>query len=104
MARGGFRPNSGRPGARAKASTKAQVVTTARAAGVTPLEYMLAVVNDPKADAMRRDRLAIAAAPFCHPRIAESRAGKKDVEAAAAKSAGADTEWSGDLSFDERPN
>jgi hypothetical protein len=35
----------------------------------TPLHYMLSVVADPTADVDRRDRMAIAAAPFCHPRI-----------------------------------
>jgi hypothetical protein len=31
---------------------------------------MLAVLHDPKADADRRDRMAVAAAPFVHPRLA----------------------------------
>ena len=39
------------------------------AAGVTPLEYMLAVMRDPSVDADRRDRMAAAAAPFLHPRL-----------------------------------
>jgi hypothetical protein len=30
---------------------------------------MLAVLHDEKADADRRDRMAVAAAPFCHPRL-----------------------------------
>jgi len=38
--------------------------------GTTPLEHMLAVLHDPKADADRRDRMAVAAAPFVHPRLA----------------------------------
>ena len=38
--------------------------------GQTPLEHMLAVLHDPKADPDRRDRMAIAAAPFIHPRLA----------------------------------
>ena len=38
--------------------------------GCTPLEHMLAVLHDPKADADRRDRMAVAAAPFVHPRLA----------------------------------
>jgi hypothetical protein len=38
--------------------------------GQTPLEHMLAVLHDPKADADRRDRMAIAAAPFIHARLA----------------------------------
>ena len=39
-------------------------------AGVSPLEHMLAVLHDPKADPDRRDRMAVAAAPFVHPRLA----------------------------------
>jgi hypothetical protein len=31
---------------------------------------MLAVLHDPEADADRRDRMAVAAAPFVHPRLA----------------------------------
>jgi hypothetical protein len=38
---------------------------------VTPLEYMLNVVNDETADVARRDRLAVAAAPFVHRRADE---------------------------------
>src|SRR4051794_35513527 len=32
-----------------------------------PLAYMLRVMNDPGAEPERRDRMAIAAAPFMHP-------------------------------------
>jgi hypothetical protein len=39
-------------------------------AGVTPLEYMLAVMRDPNVDPDRRDRMATAAAPYIHPRLA----------------------------------
>jgi hypothetical protein len=42
---------------------------------------MLAVMNDPSADEARRDKMAIAAAPFCHPRVADARYGKKDAAA-----------------------
>lgn len=35
-----------------------------------PLDYMLAVMRDPKADPDRRDAMARAAAPFLHARIA----------------------------------
>lgn len=51
-----------------------------------PLDYMLSVMNDSTADKDRRDRMAIAAAPFVHPRIAEGKGKKqeKDEKAAAA--------------------
>jgi hypothetical protein len=51
----------------------------------TPLEYMLEVMNDPGADTMRRDRMAIAAAPFVHPRKEPVGQNKKDNEKSAAE-------------------
>jgi len=39
-----------------------------------PLEYMLAVLRDEKADPERRDRMAAAAAPYIHPRLANVEA------------------------------
>lgn len=54
---------------------------------VDPLTYMLAVMNDQTAEKERRDRMAIAAAPFVHARKAEG-VGKKDEKADRAKSAG----------------
>lgn len=53
-----------------------------------PLDYMLAVMNDATADKDRRDRMAIAAAPFRHARIAEGKKGKKDEDADKANKAG----------------
>jgi hypothetical protein len=37
---------------------------------VTPLEHMLAVLRDENADPDRKDRMAAAAAPYIHPRLA----------------------------------
>jgi len=92
MARGGYKPGAGRP-------KKAELTlrSAAIAAGQTPLEYMLAVMNDPEADPARRDRAAIAAAPFVHPRIADNRFGKKDAAAEAAENAGDGSDWANDL-------
>ncbi|UHD47648.1 hypothetical protein LUX29_11020 [Aureimonas altamirensis] len=39
-------------------------------AGATPLEYMLKVMRNSRADGERRDRMAIAAAPYVHPKLA----------------------------------
>ena len=69
-----------------------------------PLEYMLAVMNDPAADEARRDRMAMAAAPYCHPRVAYTVKGKKDLQAEAVATAGAGTAWAGDLEFEGRAN
>lgn len=41
-----------------------------------PLAYMLRVMNDPTVDANRRDRIAVAAAPYVHAKIGEG--GKKE--------------------------
>ena len=51
-----------------------------------PLAYMLRVMNDPKTDDNRRDKLAIAAAPFMHRRAGE--VGKKAEKDKAAREAG----------------
>jgi hypothetical protein len=65
---------------------------------LTPLEYMLRVINDPSAAQTRRDRLAVAAAPYVHPRPMPVRASKKAAQAKAAREAGGrGTAWAGDL-------
>lgn len=102
MARGGYRPGAGRKVGskgtkKATGKKKPPVVDPADAltddekeeAGsqeLTPLQYMLKVMNDPGADKNRRDRMAQAAAPFCHARKGEG-AGKKDEKADKAKNA-----------------
>jgi hypothetical protein len=34
----------------------------------TPLDYMMAIINNSDEDPVRRDKMAIAAAPYYHPR------------------------------------
>ncbi|MGE0653301.1 MAG: hypothetical protein AB7P12_16390, partial [Alphaproteobacteria bacterium] len=81
MARGGYRPGGGRPKGSKNLKTLAREGAVDGSAdaeiseGLTPLEYMLKVMRDDGAEPGRRDRMAIAAAPFVHGRIAE-RAGK----------------------------
>ena len=53
-----------------------------------PLTYMLKIMNDPNEDKEARARMAIAAAPYCHPRKGEG-AGKKQDKDDRAKAAGA---------------
>jgi hypothetical protein len=92
MASGGARPNSG-PMKGAKYKTKGtanapkkkrsgipeDIITEAAAENMTPLDYMLKVMNDPnEKDNTRKDRMAQAAAPYCHPRKGEAGTGKKD--------------------------
>ena len=72
--KGGYRPGAGRPkGSRNKKRTEtiSDIFAAAMAEDMTPLEYMLRVMNDPKCPIDRRDRMAIAAAPFCHTRKGE---------------------------------
>jgi hypothetical protein len=54
---------------------------------VEPLEFMMSIVNDPKEDKEFRARMAVAAAPFIHPRKGEG-AGKKEEKSDRAKAAG----------------
>jgi hypothetical protein len=69
MARGGKRENAGRkPGS--VPSVTAYVRRKALASGVSPLEYMLRVMRNTKADERRRDEMAKAAAPFVHAKLA----------------------------------
>ena len=88
--KGGYRVGAGRPkGSRNKArnETPADIQSAAAYENMTPLEYMLKVMRDPREDADRRDRMAIAACPFCHARKGESN-GKAD-KASRATIAGA---------------
>ena len=47
----------------------AQINNTNIATGVLPLDYMLRVMRDSAADSKRRDAMAMAAAPYLHPRL-----------------------------------
>jgi hypothetical protein len=96
MAKGGYRPGAGRPKKVAEKVTERAIaavlanasypevatnVEVPEAVGgerLTPLEFMLRVMNDPTQPEARRDRLAIAAAPFMHPRREPVGQGKRD--------------------------
>lgn len=69
MGRGGSRSGAGR---KAGIPNKASVARQKRVAetGQTPLDYMLAVMRDAKAEPGRRDDMAKAAAPYVHPKLA----------------------------------
>jgi hypothetical protein len=73
LMRGGRREGAGRkPGSKTK---KTQLLAAAaREAGISPLEYMLAVLRDKTVDPERRDRMAAAAAPYIHPRLSNVEA------------------------------
>jgi hypothetical protein len=69
---------------------------------------MLAVMNDEGADDARRDRMAIAAAPYKHAKPGDVKPGKKEQAAEAARNAGAGSVWGDDLAppppISARPN
>ena len=95
MVSGGFRPGAGRP--KGSKSPKAKPVKVApdikkaaRQSGMTPLDYMLTVMNDDKSDGDRRDRMAIAAAPYVHARASDTVGGKKEQQQEAAERVSAD--------------
>lgn len=60
-------PPGRRPGQLIKRTR--EIATRATREGITPLEYMLKVMRNPKADIVRRDDMAKAAAPYVHPRL-----------------------------------
>ena len=72
MPRGGKRPGAGRPrGSTVKKRSNAFIEKViAETPEATPLAYMLAIMKDPNVDERRRDAMAIAAAPFVHPKLA----------------------------------
>lgn len=108
MPRGGYRPGAGRPkgggGGKVKPAPAVKAPklpgSTMKEAKTLPLAYMLEVMNDPEADAARRDRMAIAAAPFMHNRVEFMKnrgdlepQGKKAEANVAAVTAQVGTDW-----------
>lgn len=100
MARGGARPGAGRPKTARASKEPARkevrkqgarddiprdVFDAAHSENLSPLDYMLKVMNSAEADDGRRDRMAVAAAPFVHTKMGEG--GKKDQKQAAAEKA-----------------
>jgi hypothetical protein len=73
MARG--RKTGGRQkGARNRATAEARAAAEAK--GILPLDYMLSVMRDANTDAKRRDAMAMAAAPYLHPKVSPVEAVK----------------------------
>jgi hypothetical protein len=106
MPRGGARPGTGgaRPGAgRPRKNVTPEKIAASKPAGkpavrvkagqMTPLEYMLGVINNAAADEARRDRMAQAAAPYVHPKAEAETQGKKAQRQAAAETAERGTSW-----------
>ena len=87
MARGGYRPGAGRPPKKALSPEKNSMEPMVTK-GFSPLEYMLHVMNDANADEARRDKMAIAAAPFGHGKPNDAAGGKKAERQQAAENIG----------------
>jgi hypothetical protein len=86
-----YRPNAGRPRGSTKAAAAAEAVARS-SSGLTPLDWMLSVMRDPAASELRKDRMAIAAAPYCHSRAGDAVPGKRE-QAGRDAVAGKDTAW-----------
>ena len=67
-------------GARNRAT--AEALAAAEATGILPLDYMLSVMRDAGADPKRRDAMAMAAAPYLHPKLSAIEAKPNERSAA----------------------
>jgi len=71
MARDGTKTGGRKKGT---ANKKTQdIANKAAAEGITPLEYMIQIYRDEKAEPARRDDMAKAAAPYMHPRLQSTK-------------------------------
>lgn len=94
MPRGGPRPGAGRPKGSGKGLPHEQghqQIALAKAKGLTPLEYMLGVMNNEAEEPARRDRMAQAAAPYVRAKLAPKAAGADELPSTEQKTA--EAEW-----------
>ena len=68
MARGGRREGAGRPKGALNLKTRALLESVA-AGGEMPIGYIMRVMRDENAPSKRRDKMALAAAAYFHPRL-----------------------------------
>lgn len=77
MPRGGRREGAGRkPGTPNKSTSELREALSA--SGELPVEYMLRVMRDKSEENDRRDRMAVAAAPYLHAKLAATEITGKD--------------------------
>lgn len=81
MAKGGSRPGAGRPKGAINRIAAAEREALLNDGGLTPLAYMTRIFRDERADQVRRDDMAKAAAPYFHPKLANVEVGGKNGEA-----------------------
>jgi hypothetical protein len=72
MAAGRKTGGGSRAGSPNKATAKREAEIAA--SGLTPLDYMLKVLRNPKKPHVERMKAAVAAAPYVHPRLASTQA------------------------------
>jgi hypothetical protein len=71
VSRGGKRVGAGRkPGIATKRVREVEAIVAKAGHQLTPLAYLLNAINDESVPVKRRDELAIAALPFCSPKLA----------------------------------
>lgn len=93
MPRGGARKGAGRKKGSLTAKTRA-IAEQAVQTGITPLEYMLKILADENANQARRDDMAKAAAPYCHPRLASvEHSGEMKIENRVSSDPIGESEW-----------
>jgi hypothetical protein len=81
------------PNVQDEAEPETEIQEAAPAEQLDPLAYMLRVMNDPNVQPECRDRMAIAAAPFVHPRAIGTAKSKKELQHLEAQTAHIDAEW-----------
>lgn len=69
MPRGGRRPGAGRRKGSKVTRTREVAERIAADGMMTPLQYVIDVMRDPKTARKRRDWAAATALPYCHPRL-----------------------------------
>lgn len=77
MPRGGKREGAGRKVGAVTKRTRERANEIAESGAPTPLDYMLGIMNNPRADNSRRDDMAKAAAPYVHAKLASVDANVK---------------------------
>lgn len=99
MPRGGARPGAGRKTKAVRDAIDACESAAKKSVnkGMTPLDFMLAVMRDEQKDIKLRTAMAQAAAPYIHAKPGDAKLGKKEQAEADAQTAGAGTDWGDDL-------
>ena len=82
----GHKTGGRQKGAPNRASAEARAA--AEATGILPLNYMLAVMRDEKAEPKRRDAMAMAAAPYLHPKVSPVEAKSSESKTPNAEKSG----------------